>query len=205
MAVESSTDLALGTQAPEFALPDTISGRTIRLTDFAASPAVLVAFICNHCPYVIHIRPALVEFAREYQPRGLAVVAISSGVGTALGLLAGCRGGWVDGLIMRVTDIFMSFPLFVVLVILVALLGPSGRNVVLFLALFSWMMVARLVRGQVLAVMQMPYIEATVAGLRLTAENLAGRRNKLGTVLVERVGADSGLSRTDAFLRPAPT
>jgi CBS domain containing-hemolysin-like protein len=46
--------------------------------------------------------------------------------------------------------------------------------------------------------------EATVAGLRLTAENLAGRRNKLGTVLVERVGADSGLSRTYAFLRPVP-
>ena len=77
MAVESTTDLALGTRAPDFALPDTVSGRTIRLTDFAASPAVLVTFICNHCPYVIHIRPAFVEFAREYQPRGLAVVAIS--------------------------------------------------------------------------------------------------------------------------------
>jgi peroxiredoxin len=76
MAVESSMDLALGATAPAFALPDTVSGRTIRLTDFAASPAVLVTFICNHCPYVIHIRPALVEFAREYQARGLAVVAI---------------------------------------------------------------------------------------------------------------------------------
>jgi peroxiredoxin len=78
MAVESSQGLALGTEAPDFALPDTVSGRTIRLSDFAASPAVLVTFICNHCPYVIHIRPTLVEFAREYQPRGLAVVAISA-------------------------------------------------------------------------------------------------------------------------------
>jgi peroxiredoxin len=78
MAVESSQDLALGAKAPEFALPDTVSGRTIRLTDFAASAATLVTFICNHCPYVIHIRPALVDFAREYQPRGLAVVAISA-------------------------------------------------------------------------------------------------------------------------------
>ena len=94
----------------------------------------------------------------------LAVVAISSGLGTVLGLLAGCRGGWVDGLIMRVTDIFMSFPLFVVLIILVAMLGPSATNVILILGLFSWMGVARLVRGQVLSVMGQPYIEATIAG-----------------------------------------
>lgn len=78
MAVESTMELALGSRAPDFALPDTVSGRTIRLADFAASPALLVAFICNHCPYVIHVRPGLVEFAREYQPRGLAVVAISA-------------------------------------------------------------------------------------------------------------------------------
>jgi peroxiredoxin len=78
MAVESSKDLPLGTRAPDFALPDTVSGRTIRLTDYAASPALLVTFICNHCPYVIHIRPALVEFAVEYQPRGLGLVAISA-------------------------------------------------------------------------------------------------------------------------------
>jgi peroxiredoxin len=78
MAVESSKDLPLGTRAPDFALPDTVSGRTIRLGDYAASPALLVAFVCNHCPYVQHIRAAFVEFAREFQPRGLAVVAISA-------------------------------------------------------------------------------------------------------------------------------
>ena len=78
MAVESTRDLPLGTPAPDFALPDTVSGRTIRLTDYAASPALLVTFICNHCPYVIHIRPAFVEFARQYQPRGLGLVAISA-------------------------------------------------------------------------------------------------------------------------------
>jgi len=78
MAVESSKDLPLGTRAPDFALPDTVSGRTIRLGDYAASPALLVAFICNHCPYVQHIRAAFVEFAREFQPRGLAVVAVSA-------------------------------------------------------------------------------------------------------------------------------
>src|ERR1700757_2404113 len=78
MAVESTKDLPIGTRAPDFALPDTVSGRTIRLPDYAASPALLVTFICNHCPYVQHIRPAFVEFAREYQPRGLAIVAISA-------------------------------------------------------------------------------------------------------------------------------
>ena len=78
MAVESTKDLALETTAPDFALPDTVSGRTIRLADYAASPALLVTFICNHCPYVIHVRPSFVQFAREYQPRGLAVVAISA-------------------------------------------------------------------------------------------------------------------------------
>ena len=78
MAVESTKDMPLGTGAPDFALPDTISARTIRLGDYAASPALLVTFICNHCPYVIHVRPSFVQFAREYQPRGLAIVAISA-------------------------------------------------------------------------------------------------------------------------------
>jgi peroxiredoxin len=78
MAVESTKDLPLESPAPGFALPDTVSGRTIRLSDFAASRALLVCFLCNHCPYVIHVRKGLVDFAREVQPRGVAVVAISS-------------------------------------------------------------------------------------------------------------------------------
>lgn len=90
----------------------------------------------------------------------LAAVAISSSLGTVLGLVAGYRGGWVDTLIMRITDIFMAFPLFVLLIVLVSMLGPSARNVVLILGFFSWMGVARLVRGQVLSVMNQPYIEA---------------------------------------------
>ncbi len=90
----------------------------------------------------------------------LAAVAISSSLGTVLGLAAGFRGGWADTIIMRVTDIFMAFPLFVLLIVLVAMFGPSARNVVLILGFFSWMGVARLVRGQVLSVMNQPYIEA---------------------------------------------
>lgn len=68
----------LGAAAADFALPDTRSGRTVTLQDFAAAPALLVAFICNHCPYVQHLLPAFVGFAREYGARGLAVVAISA-------------------------------------------------------------------------------------------------------------------------------
>lgn len=78
MALKQSRMLELGAPAPAFSLPDVVSGRTVGLEDFAASPALLVAFICNHCPYVKHIRAAFAAFAREAQARGLAVVAISA-------------------------------------------------------------------------------------------------------------------------------
>lgn len=77
MVLTPSTMTELGSSAPTFELPAT-DGRIVRLEDFSAAPAVLVAFICNHCPYVQHIRSGFVDFAREYQPRGLAIVAISS-------------------------------------------------------------------------------------------------------------------------------
>jgi peroxiredoxin len=66
-----------GTPAPRFALPDTVTGKTVSLDDFASTPAVLVAFICNHCPFVKHILDGFVAFARDLGPRGLAVVAIN--------------------------------------------------------------------------------------------------------------------------------
>jgi len=69
--------LELGTKAPDFALPDP-SGKVHRLGDFDVRPALLVAFICNHCPYVKHIIDGFADFAREYGPKGLGVVAISA-------------------------------------------------------------------------------------------------------------------------------
>jgi peroxiredoxin len=69
--------LALGTPAPEFQLPDT-SGRTVSLNDFKSSPVLVVMFICNHCPYVKHLRSALAEFGRECSAKGVATVAINS-------------------------------------------------------------------------------------------------------------------------------
>jgi len=77
MARTPSTMLALGTSAPHFDLPD-FDGRRHALDDFAASRALLVAFICNHCPFVKHMRAQFATFTREYAGRGLAVVAIMS-------------------------------------------------------------------------------------------------------------------------------
>jgi peroxiredoxin len=77
MARTLSTMLPLGTQAPQFNLPD-FDGRRHALADFAGSPALLVVFTCEHCPFARHIRAGFAQFAREYLPRGLAVVAINS-------------------------------------------------------------------------------------------------------------------------------
>jgi len=66
-----------GTHAPDFSLPDT-DGKIRTLAEFADSPALLVAFVCNHCPFVLHILDGFLEFAREYASKGLQVVAISS-------------------------------------------------------------------------------------------------------------------------------
>ncbi len=77
MAQTESTMAALGMAAPDFALPDT-GGRTVALGDFADAPGLLVAFICNHCPFVIHLREELARSIEQYQGKGLAVVGISS-------------------------------------------------------------------------------------------------------------------------------
>lgn len=76
MAV-TSTMLPLGTKAPEFGLPNT-AGNTVSLSNFRDAPAMLVVFMCNHCPYIKHIREALVELVKEYQAKGVAAVGINS-------------------------------------------------------------------------------------------------------------------------------
>ncbi|MGD0743556.1 MAG: thioredoxin family protein [Verrucomicrobiota bacterium] len=77
MALTPSTMLPLGTAAPDFKLPDT-NGKTVSLADFPDQPALLVLFICNHCPYVKHIRAGLAQLARDYLPRRVAMVGINS-------------------------------------------------------------------------------------------------------------------------------
>ena len=77
MVLTPSTMLPLGTRLPSFTLPD-YDGRVVSTEDFRDAPALLVAFICGHCPFVTHIRTGFAEFAREYQARGLAIVAVNS-------------------------------------------------------------------------------------------------------------------------------
>jgi peroxiredoxin len=73
-----STMLALGTKAPDFELPDVVSARTVSIRDFDRKQALLVMFICRHCPYVRHVRSELARLGRDFADSDLAIVAISS-------------------------------------------------------------------------------------------------------------------------------
>ena len=77
MVKTASTMLPLGTKAPEFSLVN-VDGRTVSLSEFDGSPALLVIFMCNHCPFVKHVAHELARLGHEYQSRGVAVVGISS-------------------------------------------------------------------------------------------------------------------------------
>jgi peroxiredoxin len=77
MVLTPSTMLPLGTKAPAFSLPN-VDGSTVSLADFGGAKALLVVFMCNHCPYVIHVAPELAKLAAEYQAKGVAVVGINA-------------------------------------------------------------------------------------------------------------------------------
>ena len=77
MVKTASTMLPLGTSAPGFSLPDT-DGNEVSLSDFTEAPALLVIFMCNHCPFVKYIADGLAELVRQYQEKGVAVVGINS-------------------------------------------------------------------------------------------------------------------------------
>lgn len=78
MALTPSTMLPLHTAAPDFSLPDAVSGEILSLTQLRGAAATVVMFICNHCPYVKHVQRELVQLARDYETRGVGFVAISS-------------------------------------------------------------------------------------------------------------------------------
>jgi len=78
MVLTPSTMLPLGTAAPDFALREVTSGKTVKLADFAQKKALVVMFICNHCPYVKHVEDGLTAFGRDYEGRDVAIVAISA-------------------------------------------------------------------------------------------------------------------------------
>lgn len=77
MVAVNSTMLPLGTSAPDFSLPDP-SGKIVSLSDFDSAKALLVIFMCNHCPYVKHVRPELVRLAADYISKGVAMVGINA-------------------------------------------------------------------------------------------------------------------------------
>lgn len=78
MSLVESNMMKLGTQAPSFLLPDTISKSTFSLADFFPSKGLVIMFICNHCPYVIHVNSELISIANDYKEKGIQFVAISS-------------------------------------------------------------------------------------------------------------------------------
>jgi peroxiredoxin len=78
MARTPSTMLPLGTPAPDFSLPDVTTGESVSLDKFAGSKALLVMFICQHCPFVIHVKPELARIGQDYVPKGVGIVAISA-------------------------------------------------------------------------------------------------------------------------------
>lgn len=78
MALTPSTMLPLGTKAPDFLLPDTVSGRNYSYAEVAGAKGTLVMFICNHCPYVVHVNKQLVALGNDYADAGIGIAAISS-------------------------------------------------------------------------------------------------------------------------------
>ncbi|AFY57698.1 Peroxiredoxin [Rivularia sp. PCC 7116] len=78
MVLTASTMLSLGTKAPNFQLPDVVSGETISLDTFTDKKAILVMFICRHCPFVKHVQQELAQLGKDYLQSGLGIVAISS-------------------------------------------------------------------------------------------------------------------------------
>lgn len=94
---------------------------------------------------------------------GLAVVAVAGSFGTLLGLLAGYRGGWADEALMRITDIFFAFPGLILAMAIAGALGPSLQNALIAVAVVTWPVYARLVRGQTLALRNREFVQAAQA------------------------------------------
>jgi peptide/nickel transport system permease protein len=104
----------------------------------------------------------LIYGARVSMSVGVGAVVVYVVIGVLLGLLAGYYGRWVDQVIMRITDVFMSFPYFMVILILVSVLGPSLLTIICVIGVLAWPMISRLVRGSVLSIKQSDYVQAAV-------------------------------------------
>ncbi len=94
---------------------------------------------------------------------GLVAVGIAATLGTLVGLAAGYYGGWVDSVLMRTVDVFLAFPVIVLAIGIIAVLGPSLVNVMIALGLVAWTTYARVVRGQVLVLRELDFVHAARA------------------------------------------
>lgn len=93
---------------------------------------------------------------------GFVTVALYVTFGTLIGLLAGYYGRWLDMLLMRITDIFLSFPYMLVVLVMISILGANLSTIMIVLALFKWPTIAMLVRGSVLTLKKMDYVRASI-------------------------------------------
>jgi len=125
---------------------------------------------------------------------GTVTAAAAVGIGVTLGLIAGVIGGWLDELIMRLTDLFLSFPLLLLAMAITMSLGPSLTNAMIAVAISWWPSYCRLVRGEVLSIRERPFIESARAigagWVRLISKHVLP--NVIGVVLVN-ITLDIGL------------
>lgn len=117
---------------------------------------------------------------------GILGMSIQIVIGTTLGIIAGFYGGVVDSIIMRIVDVFMCFPFFIIAIAMAAILGPSLWNVIIIIGILSWTGIARIVRAEVLRLKKMEYIEAAYA-LGIKNQTILLRHllpNVMGSVIV---------------------
>lgn len=105
----------------------------------------------------------LIYAARVSLLVGIGTMILSVSIGTVLGLISGYFGGKIDMIIMRITDIFMSFPQMMLILVVVSIIGPGLRNIIWVLGFLGWPGVTRLVRGNVLSIKEMDYVKSAVA------------------------------------------
>jgi ABC-type dipeptide/oligopeptide/nickel transport system permease subunit len=136
---------------------------------------------------------------------GVVATAFASVIGVILGLIAGYKGGIVDMVIMRVTDTFMCIPGLILLLVMAAALGPGLHNIIIAISLIGWTGFARIIRGQVLMVRELPYVEASHAagasGFRIMFRHLLP--NSLAPIIVAAtitIGGVIMLESSAAFL-----
>lgn len=149
--------------------------------------------------------------ARTSMVVGVGAVSVALSIGITVGLISGFLGKWVDTILMRITDGFMSVPSLILIIIFIALVGPSLTSVIVVIALATWPTSARVVRGQVLAIREQEYITAArVIGVRTPTilknhilPNLLGPLSVVATFgIAGAILTEAGLSFLGLGVRP---